>query len=669
LALIWISGAVPFFFSGLVVSVLLLFRARDVSRLYFFDLGGAAVGAVAAIPLLDTLGGIDAQLAAAVLACSAAVVVGRRATRPVRYLSIGALALALVLLAGNSRFGLLHLHFAKGEVREVVEFEDWNSFSFVTVSAPADRPAVRSIKIDADAETLILRRPFQTVGSERLRSEVAPRWVSSAANLLLDRGDVLIIGSGGGADVAFAVAFGAETVDAVEINPIIVEEIMLGKYADFSGDLYRRPEVTVHVAEGRSFISRSDNRYDLVQLTLVDSWAATAAGAFSLSENHLYTIEAFVDYMRHLENNGVLAVTRWLFPRPRQTLRLMSTAYEAARTLGVESPERHMVVAAAEIPGAQWQEATFLFKRSQFTQSEVNRLRRFVRAGGGRIVYDPLAPAENAFGRFARADDKETFAADYEFDIRPVSDRRPFFFNTVKAADLGGLFALESESRKSNLGLLNLLGVGLISAVMVVVFLVTPLVAAGPGRDRILRWAGMRSLLYFVAIGLGFILTEIALIQVFVLYLGHPVYALAVVLSCVLVSAGLGSLATRRFDHQTGRGRGTVVLVATAALILVITVVLPVVFRATFGGALAARVAISCAMIAPLGFLLGQPFPLELKVLEARAREEIPWAWALNGAASVMGSVAAVVVAMLWGFPVVLALAAACYLLALIVRA
>ncbi len=335
LSLIYVFSLVPFFFSGLVVSLILFQGARDISRLYFWDLAGAATGALLTVPILNAVGAINAQLVAALLSCVAAIVAGTSAKGRQAKIGYLATAAAAALLAVNIFSPVFKVRYTKGLEKQKVEFQKWNSFSFITVQGVTGEQTAKVMDIDADARTYIIQDPFALYGAEVIKSEIARTMISHVPNVLLDSGEVLIIGPGGGIDVVFALAWGARAIDAVEINPIIVDDVMLDKYRAYSGNLYARPEVHVHKSEGRSFVARADKLYDMVQLTLVDTWAATSAGAFSLSENNLYTVEAFTDYINHLKPDGVVAVTRWLSPKPKEGLRLMAIAMEAARQSGI----------------------------------------------------------------------------------------------------------------------------------------------------------------------------------------------------------------------------------------------------------------------------------------------------------------------------------------------
>lgn len=660
---IYILLLIPFLSAGLAISMILYHRASDVSRLYAWDLTGAAAGALVTVPLLNLLGGVDACLTASILFAGAGAMVAASQKSRARWIAWTVLVAATVILVANAGKHMLSPRYLKGRVMGPTVFEKWNALSYVTVREIPGQPDMALIEIDGDAGTYILRDPLNRIGAQQFKEAVAPGWASSIPNALIDSGRVLVIGPGGGMDVGFALAWGARHVDAVELNPIISHEIMQDRFRDFSGALYQRPDVSLIVGEGRSFVRRSKSRYDLIQLTLVDTWAASSAGAFSLSENHLYTTEAMCDYVSHLTDNGILAVTRWIFPKPRETLRLMTTAFAAAQRLGITDPARHIAIAAVKLPGTQLELASFIFKRSQLTTRDLDLIKARVTLGSGRMVYSPFESSGSVFDECARPGNVDKFISSYEFAITPTTDDQPFFFNSVRGTQLGRIMALEPESRKNNLGILNLLAVAVISVVLVIVFFVGPLLLSKQGGALRRMKGGLPDLGYFVAIGLGFILVEIALMQKFVLYLGHPIYALVVVLTSLLVSAGAGALFTRKVTAEsTGHRRW--LFAGILSVVLAELLLLPVVFQSTLASSLPIRIAISLIALAPLGFLLGQPFPIGLTHLARANRAVIPWAWGLNCAASVLGSVAAICLAMVWGYNSVIVIGALCYLAA-----
>jgi hypothetical protein len=485
----------------------------------------------------------------------------------------------------------------------------------------------------------------------------------SLANVLRPRGDFAIIGPGGGVDVLRAVANGSRNVTGIEINPLIANTIMRGLYADYAHHLYERPEVHLHVADGRSYLRGSRDLYDVVQMTLVDTWASTAAGAYALSENNLYTVEAFREYFDHLRPDGMIAITRWEFRQPREALRVVSQAIEALHELGVKNPAENFMVASDGPLHQDGRPVIVLAKKSAFTGDEVSAVRAHL-LGHPKLVslYLPNGDnPQNAFTRLIQSNDPRAFAVSYQYNVAPVFDSSPFFFFTLKTAnaiaDLRGTRG--GMDWRVNLGLVILGMVLLISIVGVLAFLVIPL-ALEPRSSQPRLWP----LSYFIAVGLGYILVEITLIQRFVLFLGHPTYALTVVIFLMLLASGAGSLSARRLTVGI-RTLRPVLLLITVAVIAYLGV-LPFILRSLVGLPFAAKLLVSGALIVPLGFIMGMPFPTGLRLLDESsiAGGLTEWAWAMNASASVLGSVLAMVIALHFGLNVTFFCGALAYALA-----
>ncbi|HVN20540.1 MAG TPA: hypothetical protein VMU05_17270, partial [Dongiaceae bacterium] len=424
---------------------------------------------------------------------------------------------------------------------------------------------------------------------------------------------------------------------------------------------------------GRSYLRATPQRFDVVQMTLVDTWASTAAGAFALSENNLYTVEAFREYFDHLKPDGMIAITRWEFQHPREALRVVAVAIEALHRLGVQNPSRNFIVASLGSLDEDGIPVVVLAKKTPFTAAEEDAVAAHCeRYSELDPMYLPTSPGQNPFSELVASNDPKSFAQSYAYNVAPVNDNAPFFFFTLKLRQL--LTANASHHGidwKVNLGVLVLFLVLIISLVAVLVFLVLPLLLRG-GR---VRHSPFR-LVYFVAIGLGYILVEIAFIQRFVLFLGHPTYALTVVIFLLLVSSGAGSLFSRRVLPRAEMGWIPLVLVLGALGAFVFF--LPGRLAAWVGLPFELRLVVSGVLLIPLGFVMGMPFPTGLRALAAAAASKsdadasnpdnaVEWAWAMNAAASVLGSVLAMVIAIQFGLTITLASGAAAYLGALAV--
>jgi hypothetical protein len=666
LTILYLAAAVPFFLTGVLFSIVFSRETRRIPLLYGTDLGGGALACLAVVPLLNWIGGPNTILmASAALAVAAAVWASSQNTRRVA----GALLAGfLLLIAANLSDKLIDVVYAKGIFRDPawVEFARWNALSRVEV----DRIGrAKSIVIDADASTYIMNvQPDHVQGTpwERILMSRPPALV----NVLRPRGDFAIIGPGGGIDVLTALFNGSPSVTGIEINPIIANTIMRGRYATYSKHLYQRPDVHMNVTDGRSYLRSMPQQFDVVQMTLVDTWASTAAGAFALSENNLYTVEAFREYFEHLRPDGMIAITRWEFHEPREALRVVAEAMEALHRLGVANPARNFIVASQGLLNEDGIPVVVLAKKTPFTPDEEAAVQaHFLKYSELHALYMPSEPQQNPFGDLIASNDARAFARTYAYNVAPVDDNAPFFFFTLKPGQIVGAQSLHhGVDWKVNLGVLVLLLVLVISLAAVLAFLILPM-ALHRGQVR----QSPLPLLYFVAVGLGYILVEIAFIQRFVLFLGHPTYALTVVIFLLMLSSGAGSLFSRRWLPRTELAWMPIILVVGALLIDVIF--LPRWLESWVGLTLYSRMAVSGLLLAPLGFVMGMPFPTGLRALAARAESNlhlsaddnaVEWAWAMNAAASVLGSVLAMVIAIQFGLNVTLACGIAAYLFALV---
>jgi predicted membrane-bound spermidine synthase len=664
LARIYVAAALAFFFAGGVVTIAIARYARAVSRLYLFDLVGAAAGCLLLIPVLDMLGAVNTVLAVSVLAALAAVLFewggsGGRAYRAV----VATAAVGLVVLLGyNMQTRRLDVRKAKGldEAGNVI-FSKWNSLSRVTVwGSLANDTAL--IMIDADAATEVTRQ-----GTDLVRHSYLAQRVEALAWHLRPGSRALILGPGGGNDVIAALLFGAREVTAVEVNPIIARDLMSSEpLRSYSGRLFEQPGVRLVVDEARSFIRGSPERYDLILGTMVDTWAATAAGAFALTENNLYTVEAFKDYLEHLTPDGVLSLTRWYVDPPDQLLRLVSLGRAAVEELGLGSAAGRMVVVRGAFEeGTERAYATFLLKRAPFTPGELQRVDEVAARNGFEVLYAAGRPSSPPFARLIETPDPARLWAEMPRDLAPTRDNSPFFFHTARLGDLAAVLRSEGEWRKNNLGTFVLGGLLALTVLFTFAFIVGPLVLARAGILRRSR-APLGWLFYFGCLGAGFIVFEVALVQKCILFLGHPTYSLAVVLFALLLFSGIGSRLSGRFAPEGLRGRLVMVLAVVTLLVAATSVALSPLFDALVHLDRTWRIAIAVTALAPLGLAMGMPLPSAVRLLAREAPEIIPWAWGLNGAASVMGSAAALAIALAAGFDQALLVAASLYGMALL---
>ena len=661
LILAYFVAAVPFLLSGTVLSLVIADTIDRINRVYFFDLIGAAGGCAVLVPLLDTLGGPNTILVAAVLFAVSAAIWFHMAGYGDGRVAAVLLGLLLVgLITVNAKNSIIDVKFAKGQQLKNEEFVRWNSFSRIALKRQPD--GAQLIVIDGDANTYVAQLDLNHL-TPKQRADLMYHG-PGFPYLLRPAAKTLIIGPGGGMDVARALTAGSQNVTGVEINPIIAREIMQKRYPYFSNNLYGRPDVKIVIEDGRSFVRRSQERYRVLQATLVDTWASTAAGAFALSENNLYTTNAFVDYLEHLTPDGVMAFTRWGFDPPRESLRVVSLAYAALKQLGEQEPARNVAVLREDVNklNAWGAQDTILVARNPFSSSDLAELDRSAQKAGMQLVYRPGSDRDTPFRTLLNSGNPSQFYASYMFDVRPVGDDRPFFFYTVQPRDLIHFVLHGSRSTadyKINSALPVLFGLVAISLVATIVILALPPLVLGHRLPR--EKDAFAALLFFVCIGAGYIVIQVALIQKFVLFLGHPTYALTVIIFSMLLSSGCGSFASKKLIRSDAARLGKVLLIVFGANVLLALVVSPI---CESGVALpfALKVLITVAIISPVGFAMGMPFPTGLTLLEGVMPASVRWAWAINAASSVMGSAGAMFFAIYLGLQITLVIGGLFYL-------
>jgi hypothetical protein len=664
LALIYFATALPFFISGIILSLVISETVDRVDRVYFFDLAGASVGCLLLIPFLERFGGLGTVISVGVLFAAAAAVWHNMAgSRRVRLACI-ALSLGLaVFMFLNQTHNFIDVEYAKDQKLPNETFRKWNSFSRIGMVASRDGKG-GMIYIDADASTSIASFDFdhlKPVDLDQLLKEgpSLPYRIRPGAK-------TLVIGPGGGWDVSRALASGSKDVTGVEINPIIATTIMREQFPQLSNRIYFRPEVHIEVEDGRSFVRRSREKYQVIQATLVDTWASTAAGAFALSENNLYTTDALRDYLEHLTDDGVIAFTRWGLEPPRESLRLVVLAATALEEIGEPRPWRHFIVGRSGSTTGWGALDTVIIARKPLDPDDVDHAAVAMADAHLQPVYMPREKIRSPFTELLRSTDPEDFESNYPYDISPVSDNRPFFFYTVQPRDLWNFVmnaSRDTADYKVNQAVPLLFAITAVSVIATMVILALPPLVLG---TRLPRQPGVsRFLLYFLCIGAGYILIEVALIQKFVLFLGQPAQAFTVVIFSMLVSSGLGSYYSSRVigGAETKLRR---VLVLVAILVAALAMLTSFLLTAAVGLPSAIKIAMTALMIAPAGFLMGMPFPTGLRRLEKWHHPSVRWAWALNAASSVLGSVGALLCAIYVGLLQTLIAGGLLYLAALV---
>jgi hypothetical protein len=691
LGLLYFVFFLPFFFAACCIGLVLSFCRNDIARLYFFDLFGAGAGAVLVVGLLFVVFPQTAVVVLVALALLASFLV-----RPVRVpripmlagqfvwlLVVAAVALrggpplkvseykglsqalqvvdARVLSESSSPLGLLTV-----VESPTVPIRLAPGLSFTTSHIPPEQLAVFT---DAEGMSAITRYDGDP-------DTLAYLGDTSAAlpYRLLRAPDVLVLGAGGGRDVLLALFHGARHITAVELNPNMTE-LVAETWADFAGRIYADPRVDVHTAEARGFVAGSDERYDLIHIGLLDSFAASGAGVQALNESYLYTVQALREYLEHLTPGGLLSVTRWIKSPPRDNLKLAATAIEALRLAGVAEPGRQLAVIRS------WNTVTLLVKNGEFAPAEIATLREFARTRSFDTAWFPgIGPDDvNRYNVLERPwlyegisqfllGNPAAYYENYKFHIKPATDDSPYFFHFFKWRTLPEVLALRAAGGAGliewgYLVVITTLAQALLAGALLILLPLARIERTGTG--------GVRYATYFLLLGLAFLFVEIAFIQKFILFLSHPLYSVAVVLAGFLVFAGAGSACSAWLaDRAAARGIRpvSVAVLGIAALAIIYLLALPSVFGALMGIADGLKILLAVTLIAPLAFLMGMPFPLGLTRLAKDAPDFVPWAWGINGFASVVAAVLASVLAIHVGFVAVIAVAVALYVAAAALR-
>jgi hypothetical protein len=682
LSLIYLLFFVPFFFAASCIGLTFTCRRTAISKIYFFDLLGAGLGAVVIIGLLFRLMPQHAVIVLAVLPLAASLLIGAGSTARLP-LALTQLLWLVILASGATQDRLdLRISEYKGlsQALQVIDsrvlavsssplglltvvesptvpFRHAPGLSFNTRHVPPEQLAIFS---DADSMSVINRFDGQLEALAYLGDITA-----ALPYALLDKPKVLVLGAGAGSDLLLALYHGAIRVDAVELNPQMTAFVQ-DRYSAFAGKVYDDPRIELHIKEARGFVAQSETLYDLIHIGLLDSFGASGSGVQSLNESYIYTVEALREYMAHTTPGGMIAITRWLKLPPRDSLKLVATAIEAMRANGVSDPGKRLVAIRS------WNTSTLLIRNGEFTPEQIGEVREFANSRSFDTTYFPGIDAEyaNRFNLLEQAylydgtqallgANAEEFLERYKFQIEPASDDRPYYFHFFKWATLPEVMALRKAGGAGLIewGYLVLVATLLQAVVAGLVLILIPLA-------RIERsWpdgTGLRMGGYFLLLGFAFLFVEMAFIQKFILFLSHPLYSVAVVLSGFLVFAGLGSAASEplaRWLDKTGWSLATLAVGGIAVVSAGYVFLLPVVFKSFIGFADTAKIVVSFVLIAPLAFCMGMPFPLGLMRLADRAPDFIPWAWGINGFASVTSAVLATLLAIEFGFTAVIVLA------------
>ena len=698
-ALLWLKLILilvpPYIFAGMAISLALTRSPWPVGLVYGVDLLGAASGCLIILVLLSWADAISVLIAIAAIAAVASVSFGiaknlfgetgapllaaawlGRGNRPVilsivfGLIAIGNAAVQPTTASGGRHDGLVLLL-----SKDKLEFKSpaivrWNTFSRIMANddevgrpvlwgpsaiTPPLQISQRHLDIDGSAATAMYRFDGDISKLDFLRYDI-----TNIAYAIRNHGRSAVIGVGGGRDLLSAYLFGFRDVTGVELNPIFID-LLTREFRDYN-HLADLPGVRLFVDEARSWFARTNERFDLIQMSLIDTWAATGAGAYSLSENGLYTTQGWHHFLSALTPTGVFTVSRWFSPNDiTETGRLISLAAAALREEGIDRPEAHMFMAGSNFL------ATLIVSKSPFTSEEIAQLRARVGELKFNVMLSPDQPDHSQIlpqiVEARNAKELAALSARQHLDLSITTDDRPFFFNQLNALDPASIrLAIYSSDGVVHGNLLATVTLLIIVGFSGLLVLFTMIIPALPAVRQSPVAVARLGTLYFLLIGLGFMFVEIGLIQRLSTFLGHPVYGLAIGLFGIILSTGIGSLLSEYAPLAT-RQR----ILAWAILLSLYLVLLPFWFPkivATFeGGTLLVRILVSLAAIVPSGLMMGFGFPTGMRLVNAVDTRPTPWFWAVNGAAGVLAASVAVATSISFSINASLWVGAVCYLL------
>jgi hypothetical protein len=648
--------SVPFFFVGIIISSAFTAFGSVAGRLYAADLVGASVGALLVVLFLVLTGGEGATLIVGLIGAIAASIfslVARNYRKLIVSFIFVAFAASLILLNQVTQiFAIptdptahkdLPMYLRDNPGSKIVKTQ-WNSFSRIDVveGGKASEGLLAKVFIDGGAGTNIISWDGNTQSRQELST-----WMQYLPFKMMQDPKVLVIGSGGGRDIVAALVSGSKDVTSVEINPIIYDTVK--SYGSKAGNVYSHEHVRSYVDEGRSFITRSSEKYDIIYVPFVDTWASVSSGGLSVSENFLYTLEGFQQYYDHLNDDGKIVTVRWLIDAPR----FVATYAKLLEHNGIPRDQlyRHIIMVTSDSYTQDPSVTMVIFSKSPFTDDEI----RFLSASFSQYDYKPiLVPGKIMRDPYPLLLNGEIsldqFYGLFNTKVYPVTDDNPYFLSFEKPLP----FAVESLLYAS---------IGIVA-----IFLLVPLSwMRRRGAAPITEMSDLRIstiIPYFAALGMGFILIELALMQKLILLLGNPTTTFAILLFTLLLSSGSGSFLSSRIARNSMKNL-VFVIAGITVLGISYTLFLPSIVYSTIAEPFELKATVSIAVLAPIGFLMGMPLPTGIRLLKAHRPDYIPWMWAINGAFSVLGAVLAIAIGIMYGSSRAMILGILVYLIAL----
>ena len=682
--LYYVCLSIPFFFAGLIISLMLTKFPHKANSIYFSSMAGSGLGAVSFLFIASFVPAPKIILASSFIAIIASLFFKFKKKE-----LITALLTAYIILmaqhitpswfdinmspyknlsmalksSGSNLFKTRYNAQSRVDVIEsnVVKFAPGLSYIY-------PKPIPKQLGITIDGQDL---SAVTYVNRITKKTDFVDFMPSSAVFRLKKEPDILILNPRGGLEVLNALFHDVYSITVCEDNPIIVD-LLKNDLDNFSGEIYNSKLVKLHTGGPRSFVKTSPDKFDIIDIPLTENFNIVVAGVYSLNENLLYTKEAIIDYLAKLKPGGMLVVTRWLQIPPSEELRLGLNIISALEESGVKSSWRNIVAIRS------WMTATYFVKNGPFTAKELAQIKDFCGEKKYDIIYMPgvkrkdvniynVLPETYYYDAFIKLLNKNTrndFVKTYQFDISATSDSKPFFFQFFKWSQLP--LIIKNIGKQwlpfAGGGYLVIFLILIIALVSSILFILAPLLIWH--REKTSSVLRTNFFLYFLFLGLGYMFIEIPLIQQFTLYLDYPVYSFSITLGSILFASGLGSLLSKKI---TSKSTFIMLLLFLPFQVITYVLYLPDLFNLFAIPSIIARIFISFALIFPIAFLMGIPFPLGIKLAGIKNNSLLPWLWAINGFSAVISSILAIIIATSWGYPWVFAFAGVSYLLSLVV--
>ncbi|MCD4722972.1 MAG: hypothetical protein K8S13_24405 [Desulfobacula sp.] len=668
-----------FFLGALIVCIALL--KHSVSKTYFFNLLGSGAGALAVVAASFLWHPFNIMMGIILIAMVPALVMAFQGS--VKYVCTAGIITVIIITTFCVLFSfpdfkkvsqykaisgalnlpdaqIVHEAYSPLAVVQVVQAKGLRTTAGLSLISPFQVPIQKGIFFNASSMSPIT--PFKGNKNDiRYLQHLAP-YLPFHVMEKTKRNHVLIIGSGGGESILKSILSQFKHIDALEVDTRVIS-LMKNQFGAYSGHIYTRENVTIHNNEARSFIKQTPKKYDLIELSMIDAYNTAASGVYALNESYLYTIESIKDYVGHLNDNGLLAISRWVVTPARDNLKIFNMVIEALQQMGMDDVDKHLIAIRS------LQTLTLLVSKSPILNEMIDKSKKFAKERLFDLVYYP-GISEKQVNHFIQlktpvyyqalqkllSKESKNFVDAYDFDIRAATDNRPYFYNFFKPAVIRYIKTYgPSQIPVTEWGYLILLIILLPVLILSFIFIVFPLLIMG---QRVTR-RKKTIFAYFSLIGVGYFFIEMPMIQKMILFLGHPCYSLCVIIAGLLVFSGIGSLFSTRLFPESKR------ILYSSFIIILVTgfylIFMDPIFSFFISFSLGQKVVLTLMMIAPLGFFMGIPFPCALNFLKGEDEFSLAWAWGINGFFSVISILLATVLAIIFGFKAVMMIAILCY--------